>query len=133
MHRGPSYALLGDLTFLHDANGLLTGPAETRPDLTLVVLNDDGGGIFSLLEQGAPEHSRSFERVFGTPHGADLAALCAGYRVPYTLAGTLEEFRTALRPRPGLRVVEVRVDRSRHRGLHQRLRSAVASAVRALP
>ncbi|NIJ14350.1 2-succinyl-5-enolpyruvyl-6-hydroxy-3-cyclohexene-1-carboxylate synthase [Saccharomonospora amisosensis] len=133
VHRGPSYALLGDLTFLHDANGLLTGPAETRPDLTLVVLNDDGGGIFSLLEQGAPEHSRSFERVFGTPHGADLAALCAGYRVPYTLAGTLEEFRTALRPRPGLRVVEVRVDRSRHRGLHQRLRSAVASAVRALP
>lgn len=129
VHRGPSYALIGDLTFLHDANGLLTGPAESRPDLTIVVLNDDGGGIFSLLEQGAPEHSASFERVFGTPHGADLAALCAGYRVPHVVAETLPEFRAALRPEPGLRVVEVRVDRTRHRELHARLRAAVAAAV----
>ncbi|MFC4085446.1 thiamine pyrophosphate-dependent enzyme, partial [Amycolatopsis samaneae] len=129
VHRGPSYALIGDLTFLHDANGLLTGPAEQRPDLTIVVLNDDGGGIFSLLEQGAPEHNASFERVFGTPHGADLGALCAGYRVPHVVADTLTEFRAALRPAPGLRVVEVRVDRTRHRDLHARLRDVVRSAV----
>ncbi|WP_199431141.1 2-succinyl-5-enolpyruvyl-6-hydroxy-3-cyclohexene-1-carboxylic-acid synthase [Qaidamihabitans albus] len=129
VHHGPSYALLGDLTFLHDINGLLTGPAEARPDLTIVVLNDDGGGIFSLLEQGAPEHGQGFERVFGTPHDADLGALCAGYRVPYTLAETLTEFRAALRPEPGLRVVEVRVDRTRHRDLHARVRAAVSAAV----
>ncbi|GAB3350643.1 2-succinyl-5-enolpyruvyl-6-hydroxy-3-cyclohexene-1-carboxylic-acid synthase [Amycolatopsis echigonensis] len=129
VHRAPSYALLGDLTFLHDASGLLTGPAEQLPDLTIVVLNDDGGGIFSLLEQGAPEHSASFERVFGTPHGADLGALCAGYRVPHVVAETVEEFRAALRPAPGLRVVEVRVDRAQHRNLHARLKSAVAEAV----
>jgi 2-succinyl-5-enolpyruvyl-6-hydroxy-3-cyclohexene-1-carboxylate synthase len=129
VHRGYSYALIGDLTFLHDASGLLTGTAEQRPDLTIVVLNDDGGGIFSLLEQGAPEHSESFERVFGTPHGADLGALCAGYQVPHRVAETLTEFRAALRPAPGLRVVEVRVDRSRHRDLHARVRSAVSSAV----
>jgi 2-succinyl-5-enolpyruvyl-6-hydroxy-3-cyclohexene-1-carboxylate synthase len=129
VHRGPSYALLGDLTFLHDVNGLLTGPAEARPDLTIVVLNDDGGGIFTLLEQGAPEHESSFERVFGTPHGADLGALCAGYQVPYTLATTRGEFRAALRPEPGLRVVEVRVDRSRHRDLHSHVRAAVSAAV----
>jgi 2-succinyl-5-enolpyruvyl-6-hydroxy-3-cyclohexene-1-carboxylate synthase len=132
VHRGHSYALIGDLTFLHDANGLLTGAAEQRPDLTIVVLNDDGGGIFSLLEQGAPEHSHSFERVFGTPHGADLGALCAGYRVPHLMAETLTEFRAALRPAPGLRVVEVRVDRSRHRDLHARLRAAVSAAVSGL-
>ncbi|MEU3623369.1 2-succinyl-5-enolpyruvyl-6-hydroxy-3-cyclohexene-1-carboxylic-acid synthase [Amycolatopsis coloradensis] len=132
VHRGHSYALLGDLTFLHDASGLLTGPAEQRPDLTIVVLNDDGGGIFSLLEQGAPEHNASFERVFGTPHGADLGALCAGYRVPHLVAETLTEFRAALKPAPGLRVVEVRVDRTRHRELHARLRTAVSSAVRAV-
>ncbi|GAB3479822.1 2-succinyl-5-enolpyruvyl-6-hydroxy-3-cyclohexene-1-carboxylic-acid synthase [Amycolatopsis cihanbeyliensis] len=128
VHRGHSYALIGDLTFLHDANGLLTG-AEQRPDLTVVVVNDDGGGIFALLEQGAPEHADSFERVFGTAHGADLGALCAGYGVPHTVAGTLAEFRAALRPAPGLRVVEVRVDRSGHRDLHARLRSAVRDAV----
>ncbi|SFQ64668.1 2-succinyl-5-enolpyruvyl-6-hydroxy-3-cyclohexene-1-carboxylate synthase [Amycolatopsis arida] len=130
VHRGPAYALLGDLTFLHDVNGLLTGPAEQRPDLTIVVLNDDGGGIFTLLEQGAPEHSAGFERVFGTPHGADLAALCAGYHVPHTRVDSLAELRAALRPAPGLRVVEVRVDRGRHRDLHARLRAAVAAAVR---
>jgi 2-succinyl-5-enolpyruvyl-6-hydroxy-3-cyclohexene-1-carboxylate synthase len=129
VHRGHSYALIGDLTFLHDANGLLTGPAERRPDLTIVVLNDDGGGIFSLLEQGAPEHRQSFERVFGTPHGADLGALCAGYRVPHVVAETITDFRAALRPAPGLRVVEVRVDRSLHRDLHARLKTAVAAAV----
>jgi 2-succinyl-5-enolpyruvyl-6-hydroxy-3-cyclohexene-1-carboxylate synthase len=82
-----------------------------------------------LLEQGAPEYNASFERVFGTPHGADLGALCAGYRVPHVVAETITEFRAALKPRPGLRVVEVRVDRTRHRDLHARLRSAVAAAV----
>ncbi|TVT10835.1 2-succinyl-5-enolpyruvyl-6-hydroxy-3-cyclohexene-1-carboxylic-acid synthase [Amycolatopsis bartoniae] len=125
-HRGQSYALLGDLTFLHDVNALL---ADDRPDLTIVVLNDDGGGIFSLLEQGAPEHRDSFERVFGTPHGANLGALCAGFNVPHQLVSSLAEFRSALRPAPGLRVVEVRVDRTRHRDLHARVRAAVADAL----
>lgn len=129
VHRGHSYALVGDLTFLHDVNALLTGPVDDRPDLTIVVLNDDGGGIFSLLEQGAPEHSDSFERIFGTPHGADLGALCRGFGVQYELAGTREELREAVRPAPGLRVVEVRVDRSRHRALHARMRAAVAAAL----
>ena len=73
----PAYALMGDLTFLHDANGLLIGPHEPQPDLTVVVTNDDGGGIFTLLEPGEPERAADFERVFGTPTGTDLAALCA--------------------------------------------------------
>ncbi|GAA4001287.1 2-succinyl-5-enolpyruvyl-6-hydroxy-3-cyclohexene- 1-carboxylic-acid synthase [Allokutzneria multivorans] len=118
-------ALLGDLTFLHDANGLLIGPAEQRPDLTIVVLNDDGGGIFSLLEQGSAEHADSFERVFATPHGADLASLCAAYRVPHVRVDTREEFLHALAPGSGLRVVEVRTERSGLRDLHERLRAAV--------
>jgi 2-succinyl-5-enolpyruvyl-6-hydroxy-3-cyclohexene-1-carboxylate synthase len=122
----PGYALLGDLTFLHDSNGLLIGPEEARPNMKIIVLNDDGGGIFSLLEQGAAEHKNSFERVFGTPHGADLAALCAGYRVPHVLAESPSQLREALRPEPGLRVVEVRADRARLRDLHARMRAAVA-------
>lgn len=132
VHHGPAYALLGDLTFLHDINGLLTGTGEQRPDLTIVVLNDDGGGIFALLEQGAPEHGRSFERVFGTPHGSDIGALCRGYGVEHTMAATRAELRSALRHRHGLRVVEVRADRASRRELHGRLRDAVSRAVASL-
>ena len=98
------------------------------PDLTIVVVNNDGGGIFSLLEQGSAEHADSFERVFGTPHGADLAALCAGYHVPHTLVRTAGEFRDVLAPADGIRVIEVRADRSRLRELHSRLRSVVDEA-----
>ncbi|MBV9845087.1 MAG: 2-succinyl-5-enolpyruvyl-6-hydroxy-3-cyclohexene-1-carboxylic-acid synthase [Kutzneria sp.] len=123
------YALLGDLTFLHDINGLLLGPDERRPNLTVVVLNDDGGGIFSLLEQGSGEHTDSFERIFGTPHGADLAALCAGYHVPHQLVTTVDELRRELTPSTGIHVVEVRSDRAALRDLHARLRRVVADAL----
>ena len=80
---GPAYALMGDLTFLHDSTGLVIGPGEPRPDLTIVVVNDDGGGLFTLLEQGAPEHAAVFERVFGTPHGADLQRSAPRPATPY--------------------------------------------------
>ncbi|HEX5115707.1 MAG TPA: 2-succinyl-5-enolpyruvyl-6-hydroxy-3-cyclohexene-1-carboxylic-acid synthase [Pseudonocardiaceae bacterium] len=120
----PWCALLGDLTFLHEANGLLLGPAEQRPDLTVVVLNDDGGGIFGLLEQGAPEHAAAFERVFGTPTGADLAALCAGYRVPHTLVSDRDGLAEVLVP-AGLTVVEIRVGRSGLRDWQAELFAAV--------
>ncbi|WP_090094620.1 2-succinyl-5-enolpyruvyl-6-hydroxy-3-cyclohexene-1-carboxylic-acid synthase [Lentzea jiangxiensis] len=123
-HDGPSFALMGDLTFLHDSNGLL---ADHRPDLTIVVLNDDGGGIFSLLEQGSSEHAVSFERVFGTPHGTDLSALCAGYRIPHSTVDGREEFRGAIAQPEGLRVVEVRAERDDLRSLHRRLKAAVST------
>ena len=126
-HGGRTLALLGDLTFLHDSNGLVLGPDEPRPDLTIVVVNNDGGAIFGLLEQGAAEHAEAFERVFGTPHGVDLGALCAATATPYSLATTREELRSALTG-SGLRVVEVRTDRHRAVGLDHRLRAAVANA-----
>ena len=110
--------------------GYATNNERDLPAISaIVVLNDDGGGIFSLLEQGAPEHSGSFERVFGTPHGADLGSLCAGYGVPHALAGSRAEFRAAIRERGGLRVVEVRADRHARRGLHARLAEAVAATL----
>jgi 2-succinyl-5-enolpyruvyl-6-hydroxy-3-cyclohexene-1-carboxylate synthase len=126
---GPAYALMGDLTFLHDSTGLVIGPGEPRPDLTIVVVNDDGGGLFTLLEQGAPEHAAVFERVFGTPHGADLRALCAATSTPYDEARSLDELRGQLGAPVGLRVVEVRIDRACSRDLHARLRTAVAEAL----
>jgi 2-succinyl-5-enolpyruvyl-6-hydroxy-3-cyclohexene-1-carboxylate synthase len=110
-HSGPAYALLGDLTFLHDANGLVIGPGEPRPDLTIVVVNNDGGAIFGVLEQGAPEHAEAFERVFGTPHGVDLAALCAATGTPHRLVASPDELQKAMTTPDGIRVVEVRTDR----------------------
>ena len=134
---GRTVALLGDLTFLHDISGLLLGPRELHPsDLTIVVADDDGGGIFSLLEQGDPRLAADFERVFGTPHGADLRALCVGAGVPFTdtdPAG-LEEMLAgpsfALSHRDilpeGLRVVRVSTSRQGLRELHATLRAEVA-------
>ena len=104
---GPAYALLGDLTFLHDANGLFLGPQEPLPRLTIVVVNNDGGGIFAGLEPGRPEHARAFERVFATPTGADLAALCGASCTPYTRVTSLNDLLgAALDPRAELQVVE---------------------------
>ena len=128
-HDGPSYALLGDLTFLHDANGLLLGPHEPRPDLTIVVFNDVGGGIFSLLEQGGPEHADAFERVFGTPHATTIAQLCAAHGVDHVQVRDRAELAHHLGPARGLRVVEVPGDRADLRGVHERLRAAVRAAV----
>jgi 2-succinyl-5-enolpyruvyl-6-hydroxy-3-cyclohexene-1-carboxylate synthase len=120
----PTYALLGDLTFLHDANGLIIGPGEPRPDLTVVVVNNDGGAIFGLLEQGGPEHAAAFERVFGTPHGVDLAALAAATGTPYTRVATADELAAALADPDGIRLVEVRTDRAEAVDLDKALRSA---------
>jgi 2-succinyl-5-enolpyruvyl-6-hydroxy-3-cyclohexene-1-carboxylate synthase len=123
---GPTYALIGDLAFLHDANGLIIGPDEPRPDLRIVVVNDNGGGIFSTLEQGDPTHATHFERVFGTPHHTDLAALCAATNTRYTLAETPEALRAALTPTvAGLDVIEARVPRTTHRPLTESLLSAL--------
>jgi 2-succinyl-5-enolpyruvyl-6-hydroxy-3-cyclohexene-1-carboxylate synthase len=127
-HRGPAYALLGDLTLLHDATGLVIGPDEPRPDLTVVVLNDAGGGIFGLLEQGAPEHAAAFERVFGTPHTVDLAALCAATGVEHVRADA-DGVAAVLDPAPGIRLVEVRAERAGLRAEHARLRAAVVAAL----
>jgi 2-succinyl-5-enolpyruvyl-6-hydroxy-3-cyclohexene-1-carboxylate synthase len=126
----PAYALMGDLTFLHDTNGLLIGPREPQPDLTIVVTNDDGGGIFTLLEPGEPSRATDFERVFGTPTGASIVDICRAHGVEHTLASTAADLGAVVRHNPdGLRVVEVQVDRSGHRGLHAELRAAAANAL----
>ncbi len=128
---GAAYALLGDLTFLHDSNGLVIGPGEPRPDLTIVVVNNDGGAIFGTLEQGASEPA-VFERIFGTPHGMDLGALCAASGTPFVRAVTLDELDAALLPAPGLRVVEVPTDRTAAVDLDRRLRETVQAVLVAL-
>ena len=123
-------ALVGDLTFLHDLNGLLIGPDEPRPDLTVVVVNDDGGGIFTTLEYGTPDRAAAFERVFGTPTGADLSAACTAYGVAHERVAGAGELADALaQPASGIRVVEVAVPRAGHRDLRAALAAATADAL----
>lgn len=122
-HTSRALALMGDVTFLHDANGLVLGPDEARPDLTIVVLDDDGGGIFATLEQGAPPYAETFERLFGTPHGTDLASLCAAHRIPHLRVRSLGELEAALgSPHGGIEVIQAVVDRSGRRDLDTQIR-----------
>ncbi|PJK20271.1 2-succinyl-5-enolpyruvyl-6-hydroxy-3-cyclohexene-1-carboxylic-acid synthase [Mycobacterium goodii] len=125
-HDGRTVALIGDLTFVHDSSGLLIGPTEPTPrSLTVVVSNDNGGGIFELLEQGDPRFSDVSSRVFGTPHDVNIGALCRAYHVDYhqievdALGAALEE------PFQGMRVLEVKADRSSLRSLHASIKAAL--------
>ncbi len=125
-HPGRTVALMGDLTFVHDASGLLIGPTEPVPDsLTIVVSNDNGSGIFELLEPGDPRFGDVASRIFGTPHDVDVGALCRAYHVDSRqievgdLASALDE------PAQGVRVLEVKADRSSLRRLHADIRAAL--------
>jgi len=126
-HGGPAFALIGDLAFLHDAAGLALGPDEPRPDLCLVVVNNDGGGIFSTLEQAA--FPGSFERLFGTPHGTELHHLAAAFGLPYQRLEQPGDLTKALQG-TGLRIVEAQTERAAGAELRARLRSVAAEAIR---
>jgi 2-succinyl-5-enolpyruvyl-6-hydroxy-3-cyclohexene-1-carboxylate synthase len=127
---GPAVALLGDLAFLHDATGLVLGPDEARPDLCLVVVNNDGGGIFSTLEQAA--FQAPFERLFGTPHGAGLGHYARAAGLPYLLLERTADLPDALRTAAGrLRIIEARTDRAGQAALRARLTEACTAAAAA--
>lgn len=120
---------VGDLTFLHGSNGLLIGPDEPRPDLTVVVASDDGGSIFATLEQGAPEYAGAFERVYATPTGASIGRLCAGYGIEHRLVAPADLAAALDRPARGIRVLEVPLERADRRALVAGISAAVRAAV----
>lgn len=122
-------AYVGDLTFLHGSNGLLIGPGEPRPDLTIVVVNDDGGGIFAALEQGAPEFVDSFERVFATPTGADLGRLCAGFGIAHERVAPADLAAALTVPTEGINVIEVPLRRDTRRQLSVQLVELTAATL----
>jgi 2-succinyl-5-enolpyruvyl-6-hydroxy-3-cyclohexene-1-carboxylate synthase len=123
---GRTIALIGDLTFVHDASGLVIGPTEPVPQqLSIVVSNDNGGGIFELLEQGDPRFSDVSSRIFGTPHDIDVGALCRAYHVDSQQV-EVNDLRDALdSPFSGVRVLEVKADRSTLRRLHASIKAAI--------
>ncbi|MFQ1001844.1 2-succinyl-5-enolpyruvyl-6-hydroxy-3-cyclohexene-1-carboxylic-acid synthase [Modestobacter sp. SSW1-42] len=125
---GPAFALMGDLTFLHDLTGLLPGAGEQRPDLTVVVPDNDGGGIFGTLEPGQPQHATHYRRVFGTPHGRDLVAVARALGWAATAVSDPAQLVAALGA-GGPRVVVVRTDAAAEAALSTRLREAAVEAL----
>lgn len=114
----PTHALMGDETFLHDTTGLIIGRHEQRPDLRIVVANDNGGSIFATLEHGHPTQSRAYERIFGTPHDVDLERLATATGAGYRRVETAEELDEVLAEPPlGIELVEAVIDRRLRRTL----------------
>ena len=126
-----TYALIGDLTALYDRNGLLAPAGEARPRLDYVVVDNDGGGIFSSLEQGAPDFAHDFERVFGTPHGGELGELLAAPGIEVVSVETAADLRRVLSDGAvGVRVIVARCStRSTEAALIRAVQSAVDAAL----
>lgn len=118
-------ALMGDLTFQHDSAALAIGPLEPRPEnLTIVVANDAGGGIFETLEAGSPALRGSFERIFGTPQDVDFEGICQAYGVEHVRVDRLPDLLAQLHPDTdvdGIRLIEVATTRATRRQLHHKL------------
>ena len=126
---GRTVLVVGDISFYHDMNGLLAA-RRYGLDTTIVVVNNDGGGIFSFLPQAAyPEH---FEELLGTPHGLEFGPAAQLYDLPYTKVGSWGEFRAAVGDsfsRHGTTVIELPGDRARNVRLHQQVTEAVLAKV----
>ena len=128
----PTALLIGDVALLHDTNGLL-GLADRGVDLCLVVVDNDGGGIFSFLPQASALAPERFEQLFGTPHGVDLTTLAAAHGLPVLEALDDESTEVAVRAAlaaGGVHVVLVRTDRTANVAVHEQLHDATAAAIR---
>ncbi len=128
---GPTLLLTGDLAFLHDAGGLL---AAHRYGIraTVVVLDNDGGGIFSYLPVAAYGERVGFEEHFRTPHGLDLGAVARAYSARFTRASSWEHFRTALKDSfaaRGVSVISLAIDPEADVAQHRAIDAAVARAL----
>ena len=100
---GPVALVIGDVSFYHDMNGLLAARRHGL-DLLVVVMHNDGGGIFSFLPQADDaEHAEHYELLFGTPHGLDFRPFVEGYGGDFTRVASWAEFGAAARHGPGAR------------------------------
>ncbi len=115
----PTAVLIGDVAFLHDSSSL-TALAGRDLDVRIVVVDNDGGGIFSFLPQATSLASNRFELLFGTPHGTDIPALAMAHGLRTRTVATLDELRDALST-PGPSVTHVPSNRADNVAAHNRL------------
>ena len=126
---GPVVLLAGDVAVAHDIGGLL---AARRLDLrlTIVLLNNDGGGIFHFLP--VADEGEGFVEHVATPHGLDFSRAAALYGCGYERPATIGELRAALERAVGAEastIIEIRTDRERNLALHRRVAETVRAAL----
>jgi 2-succinyl-5-enolpyruvyl-6-hydroxy-3-cyclohexene-1-carboxylate synthase len=125
---GPTtFVLLGDLAFVHDSNAL-TALDRRDADLRIVVVDNDGGGIFSFLPQAAALSEDRFEQLFGTPLGVDLVALATSYGLDARTVLAVDELLEQL-VLPGPWVCCVPTERRHNVEVHAKLHAAVCDAL----
>jgi len=127
--RAPVVLVIGDLSFYHDLNGLLAAKLHDL-SLTIVLLNNDGGGIFSFLPQA--DYPEQFEKLFGTPHGLEFSPVVEMYGGRFRQETTWAGFRAAVREgvaARGLSVIELKTERVRNVALHREVWRAVTAAL----
>ncbi len=126
---GPVVLVIGDIAFYHDMNGLLAARLHAI-DATIVVLNNDGGGIFSFLPQS--DDQAHFEQLFGTPHGLRFEHAGHLYGARYQAADSTRSLKDALAAsigHAGLDIIEMRTDRTRNVALHREAWARVSEAL----
>jgi 2-succinyl-5-enolpyruvyl-6-hydroxy-3-cyclohexene-1-carboxylate synthase len=123
----PTALLIGDIALLHDSNGLLN---LIRRDvrLKIIVVDNEGGGIFSFLPQAQAMEGAQFEQLFGTPHSVDFEALAKTHGIAFTWVATAEELRREL-GNTETSMIGVRTDRNKNVDDHNFLYAAVAEAL----
>lgn len=126
---GPLLLVVGDLSFLHDSNGLMAANQHDL-DATIVLLNNNGGGIFSFLPQA--EHPEHFETLFGTPHGLDPRPIAEMYGASFERVASWNQFRKEVQAgisRKGLSIIEVLTERNRNVELHRGIWRSVSEVL----
>jgi 2-succinyl-5-enolpyruvyl-6-hydroxy-3-cyclohexene-1-carboxylate synthase len=123
--------LTGDLALLHDV-GALQAARRHSLNLTIVVFNNDGGGIFSYLPVADRAEPEIFETHFRTPHGADLGGIVSGFGAEFARVSSWEHFRASFKSAlatPGASVVEIPVERDRSVAYHREIDRRVCEAL----
>jgi 2-succinyl-5-enolpyruvyl-6-hydroxy-3-cyclohexene-1-carboxylate synthase len=125
----PTTIVTGDLGLLHDLGGLAALRDVSTP-VRIVVIDNDGGGIFHFLPQAQALDSNEFEALLGTPRGVDVARAAALFDLPHRRIDSLSELPNALAAGTGM--IEVKTDRATNAALHDRLSKRVQQALDAL-
>jgi 2-succinyl-5-enolpyruvyl-6-hydroxy-3-cyclohexene-1-carboxylate synthase len=123
----PTVALVGDIAFVHDSNALV-GLRDRAADLRIVVIDNDGGGIFSFLPQASVLPADQFEMLLGTPHGTDIEGLARAHQIPASTITDAHQLAEQL-TQPGPWLVRIPTNRAENVVVHDRLNAAVAAAL----